>query len=379
MRILLLSAYDAESHRYWRKGLVENLSEHEWTVLTLAGRYFSWRMRGNSLSWAFGQREVLEATYDLVIATSMTDLSALRGFIPSLAQTPTLVYFHENQFAYPNSGKEFKSVEPRILNLYTALAADYCVFNSKFNRSSMLEGARQLLKKMPDQVPSGLIERLESRSSVIPVPLANYINTDHQSEDTNVVTHVRSLSEGSPILITWAARWEYDKGPDLLLRTLQLLEQRKINYQLCIMGQRFNQVPEAFAQIEREFSHRILQFGYADTKAEYLGWLDRTHLFLSTANHEFQGIAVLEAVARGAVPVLPNRLAYPELFNEEGLYTSFDGSLEREAESAVGKIETLYSMFQRGSLTAPDISCFTWKVLGDQYRRIINQITIRGT
>ena len=98
MRILLLSAYDADSHVYWRKGLVEHLDEHEWTVLSLPGRYFSWRMRGNSLSWAFEQRELLSQAYDLVVATSMTDLSALRGFVPSLAQIPTLVYFHENQF-----------------------------------------------------------------------------------------------------------------------------------------------------------------------------------------------------------------------------------------------------------------------------------------
>ena len=102
MRILLLSAYDADSHIYWRKGLVAHLPEHQWTVLTLPGRYFSWRMRGNSMSWAFSEYETLSQPYDLVIATSMTDLSALRGFVPSLANTPTLVYFHENQFAYPS-------------------------------------------------------------------------------------------------------------------------------------------------------------------------------------------------------------------------------------------------------------------------------------
>ena len=102
MKILLLSAYDADSHRYWRKHLVENFPEHQWTVLSLPGRYFSWRIRGNSLSWAFGeQSEKLKRQYDLVIATSMTDLFSLRGFIPSLGNIPTLVYFHENQFDYP--------------------------------------------------------------------------------------------------------------------------------------------------------------------------------------------------------------------------------------------------------------------------------------
>ncbi len=105
MKILLLSAYDALSHQYWRKGLVRAFPEYDWTVLTLPPRYFSWRLRGNSLTWAYSKREVLSAGYDLLICTSMTDLSALKGMVPALANVPVLCYFHENQFAYPASGQ----------------------------------------------------------------------------------------------------------------------------------------------------------------------------------------------------------------------------------------------------------------------------------
>ena len=56
--------------------------KHDWTVLSLPARYFSWRIRGNSLSWAFGERERLQQPYDLIIATSMVDLTSLRGFVP---------------------------------------------------------------------------------------------------------------------------------------------------------------------------------------------------------------------------------------------------------------------------------------------------------
>ncbi|MEE8319458.1 MAG: DUF3524 domain-containing protein, partial [bacterium] len=58
-RILLLSAYDAGSHRRWREQLAEHLKEHSWTVLSLPPRNFAWRNRGNALSWALGSREVL--------------------------------------------------------------------------------------------------------------------------------------------------------------------------------------------------------------------------------------------------------------------------------------------------------------------------------
>jgi hypothetical protein len=94
VRILLLSAYHANSHKAWADGLVAAIPAHQWTVLTLPPRHFSWRLRGNSLSWAMLQSEQLNADYDLLVATSMTDLSALRGLCPSLCRLPTLVYFH---------------------------------------------------------------------------------------------------------------------------------------------------------------------------------------------------------------------------------------------------------------------------------------------
>ncbi len=89
MRILLFSAYDALSHQYWRKGLVNAFPEYDWTVLTLPPRFFSWRLRGNSMTWAFSERDVLIAGYGLLICTSMTDLSALKGMVPELAKIPT--------------------------------------------------------------------------------------------------------------------------------------------------------------------------------------------------------------------------------------------------------------------------------------------------
>jgi hypothetical protein len=48
MRVLLLSPYDAHSHRRWRKGLVAAFPDWQWTVLTLPPRFFLWRVRGNT-------------------------------------------------------------------------------------------------------------------------------------------------------------------------------------------------------------------------------------------------------------------------------------------------------------------------------------------
>jgi glycosyltransferase involved in cell wall biosynthesis len=387
VNILLLSAYDADSHQYWRKGLVSHFSEHNWSVLTLPARYFSWRIRGNSLSWAFGEhREVLLKQYDLVIATSMTDLSALRGFIPSLAATKTIVYFHENQFAYPATDRAQKNVEPMILNLYTALSADQLIFNSQFNFQTFITGAAQLLKKLPDFIPSEIIGTLTAKSTVIPVPLITAQSRTTTASQQCISTtgtawlkymHYTAIDKAKrPILIAWAARWEYDKGPDRLLAIITALEDNHVDFRLCIMGQKFRHIPESFQQIEQKFAHRLDQFGYADTKAEYMQWLKSADIFLSTAVHEFQGLSVLEAVHAHCIPVLPKRLVYPELFADQYLYEGSE-DIATEAKSAATMIASIANILvNKHNLDEliPIKADFSWSALKPKYQKIIDRL-----
>ena len=147
-KILLLSAYDALSHRYWRDGLGKYLAANgmELHQVALPARNFAWRSRGNSLTFAFDDR--LQQDFDLLIVTSMTDLSALRGLNSRLSRVPAIVYFHENQFAYPDRSEQ-GLVERQLTSIYTALAADVVVFNSQFNRSTFMQGMFDLLIVLP--------------------------------------------------------------------------------------------------------------------------------------------------------------------------------------------------------------------------------------
>ncbi len=358
MKILLLSAYDAASHAYWHKGLVEHLHQHQWTVLTLPPRYFAWRIRGNSLSWAYSQREVLEQPYDLVVATSMTDLCALRGFVPHLASIPTLVYFHENQFAYPESGQEYGNVEPKILNLYTALAADHICFNTEYNRSTFLTGCRKLLKKLPDQVPAGVVERLQQRSSVLNVPLPEsaYLPHDYQP---------------GPVRLVWNHRWEFDKGPEQLLSAVRGLCDTGIDFQLDVVGQQFRHVPEPFQQLKLLLEGRCGRMGFVASVDDYRRLLQQADIVLSTALHDFQGIAVLEGVAAGAMPLVPERLAYPELFPESCCYTSGEG----ERDSLVSAVVRYAEAKQIGEcLPVPDISALSWRNMAARYEQLLTRV-----
>ncbi|BBB28385.1 tRNA-queuosine alpha-mannosyltransferase domain-containing protein [Neptunomonas japonica] len=367
MRILLLSAYDADSHQYWRKGLVSHFPEHQWTVLSLPARYFSWRLRGNSLSWAFGESaHLLQQPYDLIIATSMTDLSSLRGFVPTLGQIPTLLYFHENQFAYPESGKEFRSVEPKILNLYSALAADHIAFNTHYNRNTFIEGASALLKKLPDQVPAGLTAHLQQNSSVLAVPL---------NDDCYVTTQQHT----GPLHIVWNHRWEFDKGPELLYGALKTLHNENIKVSLSIVGQQFRRYPEAFDNIKAQFPSLLRHCGFIESAVEYRQLLQDADVVLSTALHDFQGIAVLEGVAAGALPVVPNRLAYQELFSEQYRYCSQDQQKadNQETKALVSMLKQLAIHKENNALpTAPAIDAFNWKYLKPRYQELMD-LTIK--
>lgn len=358
MKVLLLSAYDAASHQYWRKALVAQFPQYQFTVLTLPARFFSWRIRGNSLTWAYKHRDILEQGYDLIIATSMTDLSALKGLVPAIANTPSIIYFHENQFAYPKSGKEFTSVEPQVLNLYGALAADKVVFNSSYNQSSLIHGCQRLLKKLPDQVPDNIVGVLQEKSCVLPVPLSNSAYLMHKTQT-------------GPLQIVWNHRWEFDKGPELLYRALVKLKQQSVDFKLHLVGQRFRYSPDVFEQIYREFTGYIGQWGFIESKAQYQELLQSSDVVLSTALHDFQGLAVLEGVAAGCIPVVPNRLAYPEYFPSEYCYQGG----EQETDNLMAKLSVLAKQKQAGTLPeSPNINGLSWQAQRGAYQRLIEDL-----
>lgn len=312
MRILLLSAYDAASHRQWREGLVAHLPHHQWSVLTLPDRHFSWRIRGNALAWAMEQCPILNRGYDLIVATSMVDLATLKGIAPELAATPSLLYFHENQFDYPVTRHSQVGVEAQITSIYSALAATRLLFNSAYNRDTFLDGARTLLARLPDHAPAATIDTIAAKSDLLPVPLpADIIPTD--------TTPAHREQFGTPITLLWNHRWEYDKGPELLHRLLQALEGR-LDYRIHIVGHAFRKRPEAFDAIARECAAHLGSWGHIEQRSEYLQLLRDSDIVLSTALHDFQGIAMQEAIAAGCLPLAPDRLAYPEYIPEACRY-----------------------------------------------------------
>ncbi len=111
-------------------------------------------------------------------------------------------------------------------------------------------------------------------------------------------------------------------------------------------------------------------WGYLAKRADYLSLLDQSHLVLSTAQHDFQGLAVLEAVAAGCIPVVPSRLAYPEWFGPQYCYAGDVEGLCRHLIEAVAQV---------GRTAIPDLSHLTWAHLGPDYEALVQRHVERGT
>lgn len=359
-KILLLSAYDAKSHKRWRTGLEKQFPEYSWVQLHLPPRHFSWRIRGNSLSFALTHKEILSQSYDLLIATSMTDLSSLRGMVPELAKVPTILYFHENQFCYPRSNLQHASIEPQIVTLYSAICADQIVFNSDFNRSTFLSGVSQLLEKLPDHIPQGVVDGLESKSSILPVPLEDELISVKPPSSR------RAPDSTKPVNILWNHRWEYDKGPDRLLKCVESLPVT-LNIRFHILGQSFRRIPGEFTRLESVLEERgwLGKWGYVESIDEYRQLLASCQITLSTSMHDFQGLSVIEAALLGGFPLLPDREVYPEFFAAQHLYSSYPDDIEREAYELSVKIEKLVKEFSGGQLF-PDLSGIEGLAWGSQ-------------
>jgi len=364
--VLLLSAYDGPSHRYWREQLVQQLTEFDWTVLTLPPRHFSWRIRGNALSFAYLHRETLSRPYDFVVVTSMVDIATLRGLVPSLASTKTLWYCHENQFVYPQTEHAHSSIEPQMVLLYGALACERLAFNSAYNRDTFFHGVDTLLRKMPDAVPRDIAEILREKSIVLPVPL----------RDDAFCSREKVKNASDPLWIVWNHRWEHDKGPERLLALVRQLARKAVNipFAWSIVGAQFRKRPPEFSEIEScirdQPNWQLKHFGFCE-EHDYRQLLRDADIVLSTALHDFQGLAVLEAAAAGCTPCVPDRLAYREFIDADFRYGNCD-DIESEADFAVSRLMQWEELRRRGqALPQCHVDGLRWLRLVEFYRHAL--------
>lgn len=310
-KVLALEPYFGGSHKSFLLGLADIIAGGL-DLLTLPAQKWKWRMRLSG-PWLANELTGIgnPLDYRCLLCSTFVDVASLKGLLPEWAKgLPICTYFHENQFAYPVQVEEERDLHFAMTNVTTALASDRLAFNSAYNLETFLQGCHQLLKKCPDMRLPDLEEKIRAKSSIL-----------HPGLDFRAIDQASAPKEkkSSPVIV-WNHRWEHDKNPAQFFEAMFALDRLGLDFKLVVLGESFRNQPEIFAEAEERLRHRTLKFGYAESRPDYGKWLHRGDVVISTSGHEFFGISVIEAVRAGCRPLLPNRLAYPELFPAEYLY-----------------------------------------------------------
>ncbi|MBT7611071.1 MAG: DUF3524 domain-containing protein [Bacteriovoracaceae bacterium] len=318
MKILAIEPYYKGSHKAWIDQYIDH-SQHEIKLLTLPGKYWKWRMHGSSLELSKLFLDLKSFTPDLILFTDMMDVNLFLSLTRSKSsKIKTALYFHENQFVYPKSDFDQDQEQNRddhygFINYTSGLCVDKLFFNSEYNKKTYLTGCKRLLSMMPDFNSLKTIYDLEKKSEVLRLGL-NLKNITGNQDDSNVKT------------ILWNHRWEYDKNPNVFFEALSKLKIENIPFKLNLIGPRNNKAPKIFKDSLEKYKDEIIHHHKIAQPHEYLEILGKSHIIPVTSIQDFFGISATEAICAGVFPLLPNRLAFPELiptqYHLECLYDS---------------------------------------------------------
>ncbi|MFP4395568.1 MAG: DUF3524 domain-containing protein, partial [Anaerolineales bacterium] len=363
MHILLIAPYFGGSHRAWAEGYARH-SRHHIAVLHLPARFWTWRMQGGAVTLAQRARELYIASDtpdapDLLLTTDMLNLPTFLGLSRDwLRDTPAALYCHENQLTYPTPPGQKRDLTYAMINWLSMLAADQVFFNSEYHRADWFEALPRFLKHFPDFTHVHRIAAVEAKASVLPVgcDLARLDRARPAAQPDD---------DGPPIIL-WNQRWEYDKAPAVFFRALDALVAEGIDFRIALAGSNVRQQPEEFEAARERLGARVIHYGRADA-ATYAQLLWAADIVVSTARHEFFGIAVVEAMYAGCFPVLPHRLTYPELLplthHARCLYGDFEELLAhlRWAIHEVDAARALAAELQAS------MARFDWAVMAPRY------------
>ncbi|OQR66576.1 glycosyltransferase domain-containing protein 1-like [Tropilaelaps mercedesae] len=317
---LLVKEFNATS----QQSAGECFQESRVELVTMTDKKWHWRARTSAL-WL--SMNIPRKRYKRLFITSVVNLAELVGLRRDLAESEKVLYFHENQVEYPVRNPKHRDYQYAYNQILSALVADKVVFNSSFNMRTFLDKMDPFLNTQPDHRTQcrGLIE---PKCSVLYFPITT--------------ERMNGSADNSVLHIVWPHRWEHDKGPE-----------------------EFFTVPEVFEKARTYFSSNIVHWGFASTKDEFLQLLRRSDIVISTALHEFYGVAVLEAAYSGAFPLVPNRLSYPELFPKDCIYNTRAQLVKRLKEFC------RKPLVPRRLAASLDLSRFHWSTLKPLYRDML--------
>ncbi len=325
MRILLVEPWQTGSHDAWAEGYRAS-SEHQVDVIGLPGELWRWRLRGGALPlgekismWIdrYGQP-------DLLLISGLVDVAELLGLARRnlSPDVGVVIYQHESQLVYPVADGCYDN-GAALRNWMSWCAADLVLFNSYHHMRAVNEALPGFVRSLPDLTHVPALDNVMSKFEVFPVgvdlsrigPGSDPSQPIDEQPDGDLEID-EGVDESDRPVILWPHRWERDKDPAAFLGALRKVRDEGLDFGLVLAGQDppsgSTVATEERTAVEEEFADQIVASGEF-RRADYLRHVAKSDLVVSCARHEFFGVAIVEAVSSGCVPLLPNALSYPEL------------------------------------------------------------------
>jgi glycosyltransferase involved in cell wall biosynthesis len=320
-------------------------------------------MQGGGVELAEAALVAVQHKPDLILATSMLDLATFSALTRRhFASVPLVLYMHENQLTYPVTKKGSRSHAAGMTQWKAMLCADHIFFNSAHHRDSLFAALPGFLSSAPDFDHRRFVDEVQGKSSVL------YVGVDIPAAPADKRT--------APPLILWNQRWSHDKNPEAMLHSLVALDELELDFRVAICGGEPNARIPLFEEVRERLGARVVHFGWA-SESEYSGLVQRADIVLSTARHEFFGIAVMEALRSGAMGVLPNRLAYPELVEPQSASRQLYNGAEERMRLLAGAVRSGgFTAAERESI-APYYARYDWSSLAPKYDARLSALALK--
>uniref|UniRef100_A0A8C8E948 tRNA-queuosine alpha-mannosyltransferase n=1 Tax=Otus sunia TaxID=257818 RepID=A0A8C8E948_9STRI len=380
MSVLLIEAFYGGSHKQLMDLLQEELQE-DCVLCTLPAKKWHWKARTAALY--FMQTVPASTNYRILFASSVLNLAELAALRPDLGKLKKVLYFHENQLAYPVQKCQERDFQYGYNQILSCLVADVVVFNSAFNMESFLTSIGKFMKLIPDHRPKDLEKIIRPKCQVLYFPVRfpdvsrfmpehklahlekvigakrngdayqledlsgqqksralmknsnaqcesglceaqpGLYTTQHEglpspltapagsnqseaSESTNpcqeedkqhLTFNLSNILSGQdyqqrPLHVAWPHRWEHDKDPETFFKVLLKLKEKNLPFHVSVLGEAFTEIPDIFSEAKKALGSSVLHWGYLPSKDDYFQALCMADVVISTAKHEFFGVAI---------------------------------------------------------------------------------------
>ncbi|KAM4897636.1 tRNA-queuosine alpha-mannosyltransferase isoform 3-T3 [Sylvia borin] len=392
MSVLLIEPFYGGSHKQLMDLLQEELQE-DCVLCTLPAKKWHWKARTSALY--FMQTVPTSSNYRILFASSVLNLAELAALRPDLGKLKKVLYFHENQLAYPVQKcqeRDFQYGYNQILSWFMPehkLARLEKVIGVKRNGDAYLserlpgqQESRAVMKTSDAHPESGLCEPqpglCTTQHEGLPSPPAAPVQAEApestnpcQGEDKQRLTfNLSNILSGldyqqRPLHIAWPHRWEHDKDPETFFKVLMKLKEQDLPFHVSVLGETFSEIPDIFSEAREVLGSSVLHWGFLPSKDDYFRALCTADVVVSTAKHEFFGVAMIEAVHCGCYPLCPKALVYPEIFPAEYLYSTPE-QLFKRLQNFCKRPDIVRKHLYKGETAG-----FSWAALSSKFRSLL--------